>query len=416
VPGPWLSRVTRLPLLYATLKLQRTAYADDLIRKYGPLVVLAPDQVHTNDQEAMKIIYDRTSTKSHFYEGMGTWKGVTVTLGFKTYHEAAPSRNYLIQCFQNRNLAILVENLETHCQRFVDVLKKKSKFGESTDGVYWFRLLALDIVTDVLWGEEKSLLLNTGNSGEAFLRRFHAFSKWNALKSFIPGADFYVRNFGSLEWKTLRNDCSDMDVSARDALERWKNRGEQSHDRDVLSMLLGMGGQDKSWTVPIDHMPAYMVEMMAAGSSTSSHTAAFICWALMRHPEAQKTLRKELFEASPDINALDLKNAQTLPYLEAVVKETMRLWPMIPGPLERHLGKSITVNGMTVPPGVIASTSAYTQGRLESVYPNAGEFCPGRWLNESEDMKINWIPFGTGSRACPGSNLVLTELRYIVHM
>ena len=364
----------------------------------------------------MKIIYDRTSIKTRFYEGMGSWKGVTVTLGFKTYSEAAPSRNYLIQCFQNRNLSILVQNLQMHCQRFVDVLKKQSKSGDSTDGVYWFRLLALDIVSDVLWGEEKSLLLNTGDHGMAFLRRFHAFSKWNALKSFIPGADFYVRNFGTQEWKTLRKDCSEMDVSARDALDRWKNRGEQSHDRDVLSMLLGMGQKDKTWVVPIDDMPAYMVEMMAAGSSTSSHTAAFICWALMRHPEAQKTLRQELFEASPDINALNLENTEPLPFLEAVIRETMRLWPMIPGPLERHLGKSITVNGMVVPPGVIASTSAYTQGRLESVYPGAEKFCPERWLNETEDMKTNWIPFGTGSRACPGSNLVLTELRYIVHM
>ena len=408
--------MTRLPLLYATLKLQRTAYADNLLKRYGPLVVIAPDQVHTSDQKAMKIIYDRTSIKTRFYEGMGSWKGVTVTLGFKTYSEAAPSRNYLIQCFQNRNLSILVQNLQMHCQRFVDVLKKQSKSGDSTDGVYWFRLLALDIVSDVLWGEEKSLLLNTGDHGMAFLRRFHAFSKWNALKSFIPGADFYVRNFGTQEWKTLRKDCSEMDVSARDALDRWKNRGEQSHDRDVLSMLLGMGQKDKTWTVPIDDMPAYMVEMMAAGSSTSSHTAAFICWALMRHPEAQKTLRQELFEASPDINALNLENTEPLPFLEAVIRETMRLWPMIPGPLERHLGKSITVNGMVVPPGVIASTSAYTQGRLESVYPAAEKFCPERWLNETEDMKTNWIPFGTGSRACPGSNLVLTELRYIVHM
>jgi hypothetical protein len=66
---PWLSRVTRLPLLYATLKLQRTAYADNLLKMYGPLVVIAPDQVHTSDQKAMKIIYDRTSIKTHFYEG-----------------------------------------------------------------------------------------------------------------------------------------------------------------------------------------------------------------------------------------------------------------------------------------------------------------------------------------------------------
>ena len=49
-----------------------------------------------------------------------------------------------------------------------------------------------------------------------------------------------------------------------------------------------------------EDLPAYMVEMMAAGSSTTSHTAAFACWALANNLDAQRRLRQELFDIFPD--------------------------------------------------------------------------------------------------------------------
>lgn len=92
----------------------------------------------------------------------------------------------------------------------------------------------------------------------------------------------------------------------------------------------------------------------------------------------------------------------------------MRLWPMIPGPLERYLGKPIEVSGLTVPPGVIASISALTSGRNPAVYPEPEKWRPERWIKADERMRFNWTPFGYGSRICPGNNLALTELKYML--
>lgn len=386
-----------------------------MIEQFGPIVVIAPDQVHTNDDEAMKIIYDRKSIKSRFYAQMGSWKGVTSTLGFLDYASAAPTRNNLIQCFQNKNLVVLADHTANHIFSFLNVIEEKTSKGESINGVLWFRLLALDIVTDVLWGEQTNLVSKADDSTSDFLRRFHAFSSYNATKSFIPGFDFLVRHFGNKRWKTLRADCNDMDITAREALQRWEASSEkEKHERDVLSMLKAMNADtDPTKRIPNDHIPAYMVEMMAAGSSTTSHTAAFICRALTRSPKHQQRLREELYSAFPDANSIDLTATINLPYVDAVIKETMRMWPMIPGPLERHLGNPITVANKTVPVGVIASTSALDQGRLEAVYPNAGEWDPDRWLKADDRMKLNWTPFGYGSRVCPGQNLAMTELKYM---
>ncbi|KAG4418438.1 hypothetical protein IFR04_008423 [Cadophora malorum] len=415
VPGPWYARISKLPLQYETYMRRRSKYATRLVEKYGPIVVIAPNQVHTTDDTAMKIIYDRTSLKTSFYASMGSWKGVTSTLGFIDYSSAAPTRNNLIQCFQNKNLTTLVENIDSHVMDFIRLLESKVKSKEPVDGVVVFRLLALDIVTDVLWGEETRLLNNLSDETPDLLRRFHAFSNWNALKSFIPGADLMVRLFGTSKWRQLRNDCNDMDVTAREALNRWENNKDTCREKDVLSMLQGMNdAEDPAKRVPSDHIPAYMVEMLAAGSSTTSHTAAFACWLLARHESVQDRLQEELFEAFPDAESMDFKKTMDLPFVDAVLRETMRLYPMIPGPLERYLGKDIEVDGKVVPRGVVASTAAYNQGRLEEVFPKAEAWIPERWLDANDRMKLNWTPFGYGSRACPGSNLAMTELKYMI--
>jgi hypothetical protein len=87
---------------------------------------------------------------------------VKSTLGFVDYPSAAPTRNNLIQCFQNKNLTTLVESIQGHVLEFIDMLRTKAKLDEGVDGVVCFRLLALDVVTDVLWGRRKDPAISDG--------------------------------------------------------------------------------------------------------------------------------------------------------------------------------------------------------------------------------------------------------------
>ena len=139
-----------------------------------------------------------------------------------------------------------------------------------------------------------------------------------------------------------------MDITAKEALSRWATRSEH-RDLDVLSMMISMDeAVDERKRIPRDHIPAFMVEMLAAGSSTTSHTAVFACFELAYHPELQVKLRKELDDAFPDVNDVDEKNFMDLPYLDAVLRETMRLRPMIPGTQSSRRGMAGMVDRLTV--------------------------------------------------------------------
>ena len=179
------------------------------------------------------------------------------------------------------------------------------------------------------------------------MKRFHAFTTYNATKSFIPGFDLFTKYFGTRKWRQLRKDCSDMDITAKEALSRWATRSEH-RDLDVLSMMISMDqAVDERKRIPRDHIPAFMVEMLAAGSSTTSHTAVFTCFELAYHSEAQIKLRKELDDTFPDFNDVDEKRFMDLPYLDAVLRETMRLRPMIPGTQANRQGMTGIIGELT---------------------------------------------------------------------
>lgn len=74
----------------------------------------------------------------------------------------------------------------------------------------------------------------------------------------------------------------------------------------------------------------------------------------------------------------------------------------------------VALTDVQVAPGVIASTAAYDQGRLTEVFPEPERWRPERWLDATERMHHNWTPFGFGARSCPGSNLAMTELKYMI--
>lgn len=174
--------------------------------------------------------------------------------------------------------------------------------------------------------------------------------------------------------------------------------------------------------VPETQMVTEAANIIAAGSDTTAFTLAYACYQLCRNADIMKRLVTEVdaaYRASSDRH-LTLVELESIPYLNAVVKEVVRAAHAIPGRLPRvvpsNLKVPLVVDGKVVPAGTVVGMSAYTMHRNKEVWgEDAAIFNPDRWLGEdSKRLMNNMVTFSKGNRGCIGQNLALAELHHVL--
>jgi cytochrome P450 len=116
----------------------------------------------------------------------------------------------------------------------------------------------------------------------------------------------------------------------------------------------------------------------------------------------------------------NLEVLEQLPYLNAFIKESLRLSYGVAGGLLRlSPNKEVTLAGLKIPPQTSIVTSIHTHHHTASLFPNPDAFNPSRWLpgspgKEGENLDRNMVVFGTGSRMCLGKELALLEIYVVV--
>ena len=101
-------------------------------------------------------------------------------------------------------------------------------------------------------------------------------------------------------------------------------------------------------------------------------------------------------------------------YLDAVVKESLRIRPVIAGVGRVVSGEPFRLNGYTIPPGVEINPSIRTIHRRADLYPQPHEFRPERFIGTDAPDTYTWVPFGGGTRRCLGASFALMEMRIVV--
>jgi cytochrome P450 len=101
-------------------------------------------------------------------------------------------------------------------------------------------------------------------------------------------------------------------------------------------------------------------------------------------------------------------------YLDAVVKEALRIRPVIAGVGRVVRGAPFRLNGYEIPPGVEINPSIRTIHRRGDIYPDPEEFRPERFLGDNPPDTYTWVPFGGGTRRCLGASFALMEMRVVL--
>ncbi|EYE93020.1 cytochrome P450 [Aspergillus ruber CBS 135680] len=125
----------------------------------------------------------------------------------------------------------------------------------------------------------------------------------------------------------------------------------------------------------------------------------------------QKKAYEEIMKVYPDGDAWDkCLVEEKVPYVTAMVKETLRFWTVIPICLPRESTKDINFNGAHIPAGTTFFMNAWAADYDESHFQNANQFLPERYLNLGEGSGTPHYGYGAGSRMCAGSHLANREL------
>ncbi|KAK3411592.1 hypothetical protein EUGRSUZ_I00333 [Eucalyptus grandis] len=202
--------------------------------------------------------------------------------------------------------------------------------------------------------------------------------------------------------------------------EHLETKKEEGQTKDFVDVMLGiMGLNEGEYHIDRPHIKAIILDMLAGSMDTSATAIEWAMAELIKHPRAMKKLREELEKAAGLNRVVEESDLEGLDYLHMVIKETMRLHPVAPLLLPHEATEDCTVNGFHIPYKSRVIVNVWSIGRDPKVWTthDPEEFVPERFLGSSVDVKgrdFQLLPFGTGRRGCPGMQLGLTVVRFVV--
>ncbi|KAL0324426.1 UNVERIFIED_CONTAM: Flavonoid 3'-monooxygenase [Sesamum calycinum] len=189
---------------------------------------------------------------------------------------------------------------------------------------------------------------------------------------------------------------------------------------DFLQILIDlMQEEDNKKSLGKTQIKAMLINILAGGTDTSSTTIEWVMAELLCHPNVMEKVQNELDKVVGLNNIVEESHILKLEYLDAVVKETLRLYPLGPLLTPRTPSQSCTVGGYTIPKDSTVFLNVWFVQRDPLIWENPLEFKPERFLNNTEKMDFSgnnfkYLPFGSGRRICAGLPLAERMVRLIL--
>uniref|UniRef100_A0A146SNF1 Cytochrome P450 family 17 polypeptide 2 n=1 Tax=Fundulus heteroclitus TaxID=8078 RepID=A0A146SNF1_FUNHE len=158
-----------------------------------------------------------------------------------------------------------------------------------------------------------------------------------------------------------------------------------------------------------------IAELLLAGVDTTSNTLTWALYQLSRNPDIQDRLYEEVSTLVPADRIPSAAEVTRMPFLRAVIKETLRMYPVVPMNSRIISEKPFSVGGYQFPKKTAFTFCHYAISHDESVFPDSFRFKPERWLRDGRPRPnpFGSIPFGYGVRGCVGRRIAELEM-YLV--
>ncbi|KAK2976250.1 hypothetical protein RJ640_021961, partial [Escallonia rubra] len=209
----------------------------------------------------------------------------------------------------------------------------------------------------------------------------------------------------------LQKNFKEMDIFYQELIDEHLNpRRPKSTQEDIIDILLQLRkDQLSSFNFTMDHIKGVLMNILVGATETSTATVVWAMTELVRNPPVMKKAQEEVRQLIGDGANVEEDDLEKLPYLKAVLKETMRLHPAGPLLVPRETTQSCVINGYEIQPKTLVFVNAWAIGKDPEAWENPEKFLPERFLgNSTIDFRghhFELVPFGAGRRGCPGMSM-----------
>ncbi|GLA96146.1 hypothetical protein AtubIFM57143_003611 [Aspergillus tubingensis] len=430
-PGPRIAAATSWYEFYKDVILsgQYSKSFPSLHAKYGSVVRIHPNELHINDRDFFNRVF---KNGTDFYKDPAFFGsvGFNDSIAFLTDpHEYKLRYDIVKTPFAKRHVDLLAPELEMIVTKAINQAKIAAETQCPLNIQQLYRCVTADSIMVLLYGRSLNLVMSGTacppflSSIDMFADRFHLFRSFPILARIALNLPPRLTDIVAPGYMDFRQRCLEWmrDISTNLASSDQK---EGNTRMAVFSSLLQAEKDSPSRSMDGLVNEAYF--FCFAGTDSTSYALSCATYYLLTHPNSAKKLREEL-ESQP-VNAdgiIEYQYLRNLPYLTAVIKESLRLSSPAPSRLPRIVPKGgIEVDGQLIPPGVsqgitlkiktdqanilaCIQTAVSMSTRMihfdPDIFPKPNEFNPERWFGESGKTLDKWnVAFSKGTRSCIG--------------
>lgn len=342
--------------------------------------------------------------------------GIFIAEGARWQH----SRTLLRPMFARSQIGDF-EIFETQATHLINAI---SRNGGKVDLKDLFFRLTLDTSLEFLLGESTASLTVDTDTNESLNAALHR------VESHIGSGGGDAGKFGSL-FPSHRRFVKDIKTihSFVDGfiIKRLAKRDEllkpKSNDGDRLLFLDELVKQTGDQVRIRDEI----LSVLFAGRDTTASLLTNIWWTLSKRPDVWSKLQAEIATLLPGGQKPNFEQLKSLKYLRAILNESLRLHPIVPGNLRQATedttlplgGGSLGDGPIFIPKGGVVMWDAYAMQRRRDFYGStACEFIPERWLDtaDAKGLRVSWesLPFGGGPRICLGQQFAINHASFTI--
>ncbi|KAJ0423676.1 cytochrome P450 [Aspergillus carlsbadensis] len=379
---------------------------DEMHRTYGDFVRIRPREISINNVDALSDIHSRGSvcTRGPYYDLWTPYRSIHTTRD-TAYH--SQRRRAWDQGFTATALNQYHPRIRRHCRDLVAQIARQK--GEPINPSAWMNFFAFDVMGDLTFGKTFGMLEDVANA--------------RIPNGFVESLPLY--GIGRcVPWLFIALQLLPDAVNRPSDFVNWsiaqfseRKRMGQSRT-DLFTYILGEGvEQTKTFQISDGDLAKDALTAIVAGSDTASSALSAALYLLAKHPEQQGLLQEELDKLTAQAGGEEpsCKMLLEAPFLNSCINEALRLYPPIPGNVQRLTPPGgTTIAGRFIPGDTIVSTPTYAIHRDSRNFPNPHAFIPARWSNPDSPL-VTWKdafnPFLMGLYSCVGKPLALLEMR-----